>query len=242
MQFTTKQTVGLTGASVKRGFSRVMVVSLVLAGPPANAELLAKPDGWKRLDVPNQPAATFTFTPAGGLTVQTHKSVSFLYRDITGDNTPALSWRWRLEEAFTHTDLTAKGMDDRPLAVHLWFSDPDHPSVFGPFARLFGYPHISHTLTYVLGGKHPPNQIFANPYYGKGAIVVLRGPTAKPGRWYTEMRNIEDDIRVSFSSAPMLKALKYIVISADTDDKGATSRARIAALRFDEIPLMKTDD
>jgi hypothetical protein len=215
------------------------LVAVCLAGSPAFAELLASRDDWKELHVPNQPAAKFVFETTGdgpdSLTVQTDKSVAFLYREVTGGvaRLPrSLTWRWRLERTFAHTDLAAKGKDDRPLAIHLWFYDPDQPSVFGVLGWVFGYPHISHTLTYVLGGNHRPGSVVTNPYYDNGAILVLRGTAVETGRWYTEMRNIERDIKASFPSVPMMKTLKYIAISADTDDTGGASLARMTDLRL----------
>lgn len=214
-------------------------VAACVAGSPASAELLATRGDWKELHVPNRPAATFAFETTGkspdSLTVQTDNSVAFLYREVTRGEPQlpqSLSWRWRLERPFAHTDLTTKGKDDRPLAIHLWFSDPDQPSVFGALGWVFGYPHISHTLTYVLGGKHRPGSVVTNPYYDNGAILVLRGKAASTGRWYTEMRNIERDIKASFPSVPMMKTLKYIAISADTDDTGGNSLARMKDLRL----------
>ncbi len=221
-----------------RSFATLVVASC-LAGSTAYAGLLDKPDSWKRLHVPNRPAANFTFENTGqnsrGLTVQTDKSVAFLYREVIGRKSlfpQSLSWRWRLERAFAHTDLATKGKDDRPLAIHLWFSDPDRPSVFGALGWVFGYPHITHTLTYVLGGNHRPGSVVTNPYYDNGVIFVLRGKAAATGRWYTEMRNIESDIKASFPSMPMMKSLKYIAISADTDDTGGDSLARMTDLRL----------
>ena len=213
----------------------MLFAAACLAGSTASAELLASRDSWKQLHVPNRPAATFVFDRTGSLTVQTDNSVAFLYRDVAGETSRlprTLSWRWRLERAFAHTDLATKGKDDRPIAIHLWFSDADQPSVFGPLGWIFGYPHITHTLTYVLGGNHRPGSVITNPYYDNGAILVLRGKTVATGHWYTEMRNIERDIETSFPSIPSLKSLKYIAISADTDDTGGDSLARMTGLRL----------
>lgn len=224
------RSIGLT----PRWFAAGVVIGSLTAAS-ASAELLAQPDRWMQLDVPNRSAARFTFDGAGTLKVQTDTSVAFLYRPVTAAPSPlprSLSWRWQLDRAFPHTDLTAKGKDDRPLAIHLWFSDPDQPSVFGPLSGLFGYPHITHTLTYVLGGDHRPGSVFTNPYYDRGAILVLRGKAAKTGRWYTEMRNIERDIEASFPTMPASKTLKYIAVSADTDDTGGASHARVADLQL----------
>lgn len=205
----------------------------------AATDLLNAGEGWKRLDVPNQPAAEFHFTESGELTVKADKSVAFLYRPVGNPTKPAgpvLSWRWRVDRNFPSTNLGAKGKDDRPLAIHLWFADQQAESVFGPFGWLFGYPHISHTITYVLGGNHPADSILPNPYYNNGVLFALRGRQIAAGRWYSEKRDIHADLSRAFPGQLMMKTLKYISISADTDDTGSSSLARIAALT-----LLETD-
>lgn len=199
----------------------------------AESNLFIAKDDWKRLELPNQPPAEFAFSPSGDLTVRTDKSVAFLYRaiaDSAGSKNFNLSWRWRVDHGFLPTDLGIKGKDDRPLAVHLWFADDRANSIFGPLGWVFGYPHISHTVTYVLGGNHPPGSVVANPYYDNGVIICLRGRQMTPGRWYSEKRDIETDVARAFPGHSMMKRLKYISVSADTDDTGGSSVARIAAL------------
>jgi hypothetical protein len=225
--------------------SAAVAATILAIASSAAADLLTERADWQQLDVPNRPAASFNFTQlkAGRdeLRVRTDKSVAFLYRSITLTQQPRMVfWRWRLDRPFAHTDLTAKGKDDRPLAVHLWFSDPDQPSVFGTLGWIFGYPHITHTLTYVLGGQHRPGSIVTNPYYDNGAVLALRGTSVRTGHWYTEMRDIKRDIEASFPSMPTMKTLKYIAISADTDDLGGTSTARLSGLRLSGVKDAQT--
>ena len=235
----------ITCASISNSLARsllgfaILVATTSFDANTARAELLASPENWQQLHVPNQPAAKFAFINPGNrsmrLTVRTDKSVAFLYREVKGEKSrfpKSLSWQWHLDQDFSHTDLTIKGKDDRPLAVHLWFSDPDQPSVFGPLGWVFGYPHITHTLTYVLGGEHRPGSVFSNPYYDKGAILVLLGKRVATDHWYTELRDIKRDIEASFPEMPVMKTLNYIAISADTDDRGGDSVARMTDLRL----------
>jgi hypothetical protein len=206
---------------------------LAAATASAATPLLTPPEGWTHLDVPNQPAAEFSFSKSGDLMVTAEKSVSFLYRAIspsTDRSGMVLAWRWRVESGFPSTDLGAKGEDDRPLAIHLWFADKNAASVFGPLSRLFGYPHISHTITYVLGGDHPPESVIKNPYYENGAIIAIRGRQTAAGQWYSEKRDIGADLSRAFPGRTMIKPLKYISISADMDDTGGRSIARITGL------------
>ena len=188
-----------------------------------------------RLDVPNQPPAEFSFSASGELTVKADKSVAFLYRAVVtspGDADQWVKWRWRVDRSFPSTDLGAKGKDDRPLAVHLWFADDREASVFGPLGWLFGYPHISHTITYVLGGDHPADSMVTNPYYDNGVIYALRGRHMMARKWYSEMRDIRSDLARAFPGRSIMRTLKYISVSADTDDTASRSLARIAGLRM----------
>ena len=71
---------------------------------------------------------------------------------------------------------------------------------------------------------------FANPYYDGGAIVVLRGGEASAKTWYGETRDIAADAARAFASPPRPATLRYIAVSADTDDTATSGRARIAGL------------
>jgi hypothetical protein len=218
---------------VGRLCASIVFALAIIHGRASALDLLAAKDAWQRLELPDRRPAEFTFDGADGVIVRTDRSVAFLYRDI-GNAVPSskrlLSWHWRVEKGFPATDLSRPGGDDRPLAVHLWFSDRDHPSLFGRLGWLFGYPHISHTVTYAFGGRRATGSVFANPFHENGAIFVLRGPGTSAGNLYTEKRNIDADIAKAFMAPPMIETLKYIAISADTDDTGADSRARVGRL------------
>ena len=67
-----------------------LVIGANVCASIASGSLLTKYEGWKQLDVPNRPAATFSFEQAGGgkhnLTVRTNKSVAFLYREVSASD------------------------------------------------------------------------------------------------------------------------------------------------------------
>jgi hypothetical protein len=71
----------------------------------------------------------------------------------------------------------------------------------------------------------------------KGGVIV---PTVATGHWYSELRNIERDIAASFASTPMIKPLKYMAISADTDNTGGDSLARMTDLPLSGLRHEKT--
>ena len=60
--------------------------------------------------------------------------------------------------------------------------------------------------------------------------VLLRGGEASAKTWYGETRDIAADAARAFASPPRPATLRYIAVSADTDDTATSGRARIAGL------------
>ena len=217
-------------------FSAVFVIAaLVLAAlasvSEANRPSLLVPGGWKLLKLDGKQPARFVIDEDRTLRVSASSSVGFYYRELDDRSAgkARIRWRWRVDRQIPATDQSVKGKDDRAIAVHLWFDDDTGGSVFGVFNRLLGRPKIGHLISYVWGGVREPGAVMANPYYDKGAIIVLRtGRSARTGRWYDEMRDVAVDYERVFGTTPDLSKLRYIAISADTDDTGTSSSARVA--------------
>ena len=114
-----------TGAAV--------ILGLVFLAQPAGSQVLpVKPDlskaGWKVLTFAGKPATQFIGRADGAIQVTAADSVAILYRKVSdGDKQKRqLTWRWRVDKATPATDLSRKGHDDRPLAIHVVFpKDPD---------------------------------------------------------------------------------------------------------------------
>lgn len=198
---------------------------------PTNAPSLLVPGHWKLLKLDGKRPARFDFDGKNALEVTSNASVGFFYRELdsSGDNKQVVRWRWRVDRQVPPTDQASKGEDDRAIAVHLWFDDDTSGSLFSVFNRLLGRPKIGHLITYVWGGVRAPGAMMANPYYDKGAIVVLRTSRQdRTGQWVAEERHVGADYARAFGHRPDLSKLRYIAISADTDDTGSTSVARVA--------------
>jgi hypothetical protein len=204
----------------------------------AHADLLDQRKQWDVLSLPTRTAADFTFSAEGGLTVNADAAVGFAYRSvppILPDAPPALGWRWRIDKSIPAYDQFKTGTDDRALAVHLWFDDQTaDSSLFGGLAELLGYPRITHVLTYVWGGDHPVGTLQSSPYFNTGRVMVLRSAKDQIGVWRAEQRTLRNDISQAFGSTISLAALRFIAISADTDDRSDHSIARIADLVWEQ--------
>ena len=187
---------------------------------------------WMTFGLPDKVRADFIDRKDGSLEVRADGAIGFLYREVSVTAPQhALTWRWRVDQSIPATDLSRRGRDDRPLAVHLWFSPlPDQTSFWGSLADIFGVPRPGYALTYVWGGTAERGARFANPYLDDGVIIVLRPGTAATATWYEESIDIRADFRRAFGFEP--PELAYIAISADTDDLAAQSIGRIADLRL----------
>ena len=215
---------------------------VALTAPSVSRAAAGAPDGWSVLRLPGKPVTDFTAGSDGAITVTAADSVGFLFRDaakISGTGR-YLTWRWRVDAMPPPTDLSMKGMDDRPLAVHVWFAAPDGSNTDWNLRERFGAwlqdaPLPGKMLTYVWGGAGKRGDRLRNPYRETGgAIVILRAGDSPTGRWFSETVDIGADFEAAFGVAPPSPA--YVAISADTDDKGGTSKGAVAEMAFKSAP------
>lgn len=196
------------------------------------------PSGWKTLNIPGKAATEFRAAPDGTIEVSASKSVGFLYRELPKSAAPVtrLSWRWRVDVAPPSTDLSMKGEDDRPLAIHICFDTEDAPpsrwsllDQVGKWARTS--PLRGKVLTYVWGGTRNRGDRIENPYFkSKGQIIILRPGDSPTGRWFMESIDIVADFEKAFGYSPPM--VRLIAISADTDDKRGVSAGKVADLKL----------
>ncbi len=137
--------------------SGVPTVAADIAAPRIDTTATAAPPaGWKTLSIPGKPATRFSALSDHTIKVTAQDSARFLYRDLgpQASGLRYLVWRWRVDIAPPPTDQSMPGMDDRPLAVHVWFDrEPGTPSPSSPMDRmgawLFDAPLPGKVLTYV---------------------------------------------------------------------------------------------
>ena len=203
---------------------------------PSDLALNVLPAGWRHLTVPGKAATQFASGPDGAIKVSAEDSAGFLYREVSRDAKPVtrMAWRWRVDMAPPPTDQSMKGMDDRPLAVHVWFDKgAGTDSAWTMFDRvgawLFDVPLPGKVLTYVWGGKRMRGDRLENPYLQEnGRLIILRPGRTPNGQWFAESVDIAADFKRAFGyDAP---PPRFIAISADTDDKRGVSMAAVTDL------------
>lgn len=208
-----------------------VVGALVPAPTLWAADLLRDASAWRFVGAPGTPAAEFDFED-GGLSVRAENAVGFLYRPVSDAKT--LVWRWRVDQPIPPSDQAEKGADDRAVAVHLWFNTGrSEDLVFGPLTRAYGYPRITHLITYVWGGSRPRGSVVVNPYYDRGVVIVLRPGETPLRAWTMERRDIQADLLEAFGGAVRLDDLAFVAVSADTDHLRERAAARVADLRLE---------
>jgi hypothetical protein len=220
-----------------------LTLTLLFVLPSAAAWAEAPlPVGWQLLKVPGKPVTSFASTQDGVITVSAASSVGFLYRRASGipGSGNFLTWRWRVDVTPPPTDLSVKGKEDRPLAVHVWFDNEDgSASDWSMTARLGSWfmrqPLPGKMLTYVWGGTAARGTTLKIPYRkSAGQIWVLRSGNSRPGQWLNETVDIAADFEAAFGYRPGKPA--YIAISADTDDKGGESTGTVSGIAFTTTP------
>lgn len=141
------------------------------------------------------------------------------------------SWYWEVVQGVPPTDLTARGGDDRNLALYFVFM-PEEVA-----ARVIARPNLrrllneerARVLVYVWGGDAARGAVLPSAYLGpRGRSVVLRSPA--PGR-FAETVDLSADYRRAFGAEP--EALVGLAISADSDDTGSRIEAALSGLRID---------
>ena len=220
----------------------VMLGVFILAWPAGSEGLPVRPDlakaGWKVLKFAGKPATQFTGRADGAIEVTAAESVAILYRRISeGDRQKRqLSWRWRVDKTTPASDLSRKGHDDRPLALHLWLpKDPDKTGLLDKLkttmAGLFDVPMPGKVLTYVWGEKGRRGDSIINPYIPlDGTMVILRSGDAATGQWFGEQIDFATDFERAFNyHAP---APTYVAVSGDADDTMGRSLALIIDIVF----------
>lgn len=234
MAYRRKILRGVTAAVL--GWTLSAAIPCEAAETSAVDPALAK-SGWMELAIPGKTPTRYSRTADGALEARSEASVSILYRMLgpKEQNCRVMAWRWRVDQAVPPTDPARAGTDDRDLAVHVWFSDGEEQGLWkalsGAISSVLGIPRMGKSITYVFGGSGERDRRLVNPHHDPDGIIVLLRPSGTAtGQWFSERVDFAADYRRAFGKAapkPM-----YVAVSADSDDTGTRSTARIADIRF----------
>lgn len=221
------------------GFGVLLAAGATAAGPPPAIDEALKRAGWTLFSDDRWAPARFRLRSDGAIEAISDNSTSLIWKkvDEVDAQKARLTWDWRVDEMMPPTDITVKGGDDRPLALHVWFMKPRDQLNFlerlrADFIELWvGLPVHGRLLTYVWGGRGKIGDAQPNPHVGGSSwMIVLRNGAARTGVWFSESRDLSADYRAAFGEDPPDRGI--IALAADSEDTQTRSRAAVRRLRF----------
>lgn len=218
-----------------------LAVAAIFAAVPAFASCVSIAPGlpgWERIDFDDIPPNSWS-EEGGAVVASSNGSASLLYTSAQGGSLPVLTWQWRVDKGVPATDLTRKGGDDRSIALTVGFAyDPSSASMGERMKRVVveavaGADAPGRVIEFVWGGSQPVGSRAQSPYSGSaGQLVTLQAASAPTGQWQTERVDLAKLYGEIWGSNP--PPVTRVALTADSDDTGGSSNARIAGICFKE--------
>lgn len=183
-----------------------MILSGVL-GFAAQAQVLFDPadglQGWEEVKAVGK--TEFTEVP-DGIRATTLDAASGIYRGINldTDETPIVTWQWRVDDVQPSADLSIKGRDDVAASVSFIFGRPN---------ILFPPPTLSYVWT---NDSAEVGKIYTSTRTDSVKYLVLQAGDAPLSEWVSETRNLAEDYELAFGSPPPRNA-KRLCLFTDAD-------------------------
>lgn len=150
------------------------------------------------------------------------------------DQTPLLSWRWRVDRGLDLSDEQTRAQDDFAARVYIMFElDQSRASSLEKLrhrlARLFygeGIPGSA--LNFVWTSRLPVGTVWDNPFASSAKMIAL-AQGASPG-WRTETVDVVARYRELFGTP--VPPLLGLAIMSDSDNSCQRTEARFADFKF----------
>ncbi len=200
------------------------------------------PPGWALQTLPKVERQTrYDLVNDGGtivLRARADGSASSLRHGLFADPalTPLLRWRWRTERVLEGADLTRKDGDDYSARLYVFFDRSEDSMTLKERAMFklgrarYGNQLPSAALCYVWDNRQPVGSIFDNAYTPFVAMVVASSGGAKVGQWVSLQRDIAEDYRRAFNTAP--PRITGVAVSVDTDNTGESTTSYFGDIEF----------
>jgi hypothetical protein len=232
---------------------RFVVLAALAAASTGHAAELASPIGsgsepsapWRVVGLPQQakPLTRFSLAEIDGkraLRVEADNAYGNLVHPLVSARAGTLSWRWRVDQPASGTDLTRKSGDDVALKVCAFFDMPmaQVPFVERQLLRVAssrtGEKLPTATLCYAWDATLPQGTLLHNAYTHRVRYIVTHGT---PKSWREETHDLAADFQRAFGDESReVPTLTAIVIGADTDNTGSRSIGYVSDLHFSSAP------
>jgi len=150
------------------------------------------------------------------------------------DQTPLLSWRWRVDRGLDLSDEQTRAQDDFAARVYIMFElDQSRASSLEKLrhrlARLFyGESIPGSALNFVWTSRLPVGTVWDNPFASSAKMIAL-AQGASPG-WRTETVDVVARYRELFGTP--VPPLLGLAIMSDSDNSCQRTEARFADFKF----------
>lgn len=155
-----------------------------------------------------------------GLRATSKASASSLYKEVHIDleKTPYFNWTWRIDKRLNITNEKIKTGDDFSARVYVIFKTG------------WGFWQTK-SLTYVWASHAEKFQVWQSPYAGSSVIeIALRSKNDQLAHWYTEKRNVLNDIHQHFGKN--IRYIDAVAIMTDTDNSKGSALSYYKKLYF----------
>ncbi len=154
------------------------------------------------------------------LQANSKRSASGIYKNITIklQEYPYLNWRWRIQNKIDTGDERSKRGDDYVARIYVVIDG----------GLLFWK---SMALNYVWANHVTKDTVWNNAYAGESVkMFALRSSDDVTGTWYTEKRNVYEDLKRVFGRE--IPSIDAVAIMTDTDDSSTEARTYYAEIYF----------
>ena len=154
------------------------------------------------------------------LLAESQNSASALIKKIHIDirKYPFLNWVWRIENRLVTENEKSKSGDDYAARIYVVIDG-------GVFIWR------TKAVNYVWANQAPKGEIWENAFAGKNALMMaLRNSQDKLSTWYTEKRNVYEDLKRLFGAE--FHFIDAIAIMTDTDNSQGQAKAYYADIYF----------
>ncbi|WLE95396.1 MAG: DUF3047 domain-containing protein [Candidatus Electrothrix communis] len=154
------------------------------------------------------------------LLAESQNSASALIRKVQIDieKYPFLNWTWRIENRLVTENEKNKSGDD--YAVRLYVVIDGGIFIWKTKA-----------VNYVWANQSSKGEVWENAFAGKNAMMIaLRNRQDKLSTWYTEKRNIHEDLKRLFGTD--FHFIDAIAIMTDTDNSHGQAKAYYGDIYF----------
>jgi hypothetical protein len=160
------------------------------------------------------------------------------------DQTPLLSWRWRVDRGLDLLEEQTKAEDDFAARVYMTFElDKDRASTLKKLRHrlaklIYGETIPGSALNFVWTSRLPTGTVWDNPFEPSAKMIAL-AQGAHAG-WRTETVDVATRYRELFD-AP-IPPLLGLAIMSDSDNSCQRTEARFADFKFLSLPEMDEPD